>query len=105
MLLRPRYSSKADAFALPRFPLGAIHVVGKVGGGKVALNRPVIQAIRRKLGDDCTGVLDTPLKPKWMRWATFERYAKRDAELSERDDGYLSPFLYRLLLKTGKLSN
>jgi hypothetical protein len=76
-----------------------------VGGGKVALNRPVIQAIRRKLGDDYTDLLDTPLKPKWMRWATFDRYARHDAELSEREDGCLSPFLYRLLLKTGALAN
>ena len=29
----------------------------------------------------------------------------RDAELSEREDGYLSPFLYRLMLKTGALAN
>ena len=62
-------------------------------------------AIRRTLGDDCTGLLESPLKPKWMRWATFERYAKRDEELAEIEDCYLSPYLYRLLLKTGKLDN
>jgi hypothetical protein len=62
-------------------------------------------AIRRKLGDEETGLFDEPEKPKWMRWHTFERYAKRDAELSEREDRYISPFLYRLLLKSGKLDN
>lgn len=62
-------------------------------------------AIRRKLGDECTGLMDEPMKPKWMRWATFERYAKRDAELAEIEDGYLSPYLYRLLLKTGRLGS
>jgi hypothetical protein len=62
-------------------------------------------ALRRKLGDDSTGLLDEPLKPTWMRWKTFERYVARDAELSEREDGYLSPFLYRLLLKTGQLDS
>ena len=58
-------------------------------------------AIRRKLGDEVTGLLDTPAKPKWMRRQTFERLAARDAELSEREDLYLPPFLYRLLLETG----
>ena len=62
-------------------------------------------AIRRKLGDEWSDLFGEPFKPKWMRWATFERYAKRDAELSEREDGYISPFLYRLLLKTGELDN
>jgi hypothetical protein len=58
-------------------------------------------AIRRRLGDDCSSLLDEPMKPAWMRWKTFERYAARDAELSEREDGYFSPLLYRLLLKMG----
>jgi hypothetical protein len=28
-----------------------------------------------------------------------------DTELAEREDCYLSPFLYRLMLKTGALAN
>jgi hypothetical protein len=62
-------------------------------------------AIRRKLGDDCTGLLDEPLKPRWMRWRTFDRYHARDAELAEREDQHLAPALYRLLLKTGALDS
>ena len=62
-------------------------------------------AIRRKLGDEWTGLLDEPIKPKWMRWETYNRYAQRDRELSEREDGYLSPWLYRFLLQTGGLDN
>jgi hypothetical protein len=62
-------------------------------------------AIRRRLGDEYSDLFGEPFKPKWMRWATFEKYAKRDAELAEREDGYLSPFLYRMLLKTGALAN
>jgi len=40
-----------------------------------------------------------------MRWPTFRRYAQRDAELAEREEIYFSPFLYRLLLKTGGLGS
>jgi hypothetical protein len=60
-------------------------------------------AIRRKLGDDCTGLLDEPLKPKWMRWRTFRRYASRDAELAEHEDQFFCCTLDRLLLQWGEL--
>jgi hypothetical protein len=60
-------------------------------------------AIRRQLGDDLSSLFEEPCKPKWMRHATFERYARRDAELSDREDAYLSPVLYRFKLKTGGL--
>ena len=60
-------------------------------------------AIRRKLGDDCSSLFEDPMRPKWMRLATFDRYATRDAELSEREDAYLSRFLHRFMLKTGGL--
>jgi len=53
--------------------------------------------IRRKLGDDCTGLFDEPMKPKWMRWRTFRKHAARDAELAGREDAYMSPALLRLL--------
>jgi len=31
-----------------------------------------------------------------MRWRTFERYAERDAELAERESGYLLRLIGRL---------
>jgi hypothetical protein len=46
-------------------------------------------AIRRKIGDTFSDLFGEPYKPKWMRWRTFERYAARDAELAERESGYL----------------
>jgi len=39
------------------------------------------------------------------RYAIIPRYAQRDAELAEREEIYFSPFLYRLLLKTGGLGS
>ena len=42
-------------------------------------------AIRRKLGDDFSDLFGEPIKPKWVRWRTFERYAARDAELESRE--------------------
>ncbi|WP_143526000.1 hypothetical protein [Rhodanobacter sp. C05] len=46
-------------------------------------------AIRRKMGDTLSDLFGEPYKPKGMRWRTFERYAERDAELAEREIGYL----------------
>jgi hypothetical protein len=56
-------------------------------------------AIRRKLGDDRSGLWDGPFKPKWMRWRTFNRYAERDAELAAREDLFLPAFVLQLLCK------
>jgi hypothetical protein len=58
-------------------------------------------ALRRKIGDDFSDLFGEPCKPKWMRWRTFERYARRDAELADRDEGYLLRFVGRLMAKTG----
>jgi hypothetical protein len=46
-------------------------------------------ALRRKLGDTFSDLFGEPCKPKGMRWRTFERYAARDAELAERENGHL----------------
>lgn len=46
-------------------------------------------AIRRKMGDTFSDLFGEPYKPKGMHWRTFERYAERDAELAEREGGYL----------------
>jgi hypothetical protein len=45
-------------------------------------------AIREKLGDP--GDLFGPLviKPKWMRWKTWERYAAKDAALSDVESAF-----------------
>ncbi len=61
-------------------------------------------SIRQKLGDDFSSLFDAPCKPKWMRWKTFERFAQRDAALSYQEDGYLSPYLYRMLKNDGLVS-
>ncbi|HEX7325181.1 MAG TPA: hypothetical protein VF292_07490 [Rhodanobacteraceae bacterium] len=53
-------------------------------------------ALRRKLHDSITSLMDPPLKPKWMRWRTFQRYADRDAELDARGYPYLARMLGRL---------
>ncbi len=53
-------------------------------------------AIRRKIGDTFSDLFGEPYKPKWMRWRTFERYAERDAELAERESGYLLRLIGRL---------
>lgn len=57
--------------------------------------------IRRKLGDNWTGLLDEPLRPKWMRWRTFNRYAQRDADLAAQEDYFLPAFVLRLLAESG----
>lgn len=53
-------------------------------------------AIRRKIGDTFSDLFGEPYKPKGMRWRTFERYAERDAELAEREGGYLLRLIERL---------
>lgn len=53
-------------------------------------------AIRRKIGDTFSDLFGEPYKPKGMRWRTFERYAERDAELAEREAGYLLRLIGRL---------
>ena len=58
-------------------------------------------AIRRKLRDDFSDLFGEPIKPKWMRERTFERYATRDAELSELENVYLYRMLGRMMAKTG----
>lgn len=35
------------------------------------------------------------MKPKWMRWHTFNRYAARDAELANREWVYFGYLLGR----------
>jgi hypothetical protein len=50
-------------------------------------------ALRRKLGDNFSDLFGEPLKPKWMRWRTFDRYAARDAELASREWGYMARML------------
>jgi hypothetical protein len=52
-------------------------------------------AIRRKIGDDLSDLFGEPYKPKGMHWRTFQRYADRDAELAEREGGYLMRLLGR----------
>lgn len=58
-------------------------------------------AIRRKLGDTVSDLCGEPFKPKWMRWATFERYAERDAQLAALDDAYFCRIIGRMMAKTG----
>ena len=53
-------------------------------------------AIRRRLGDDQSGLGWGPLKPKWMRWKTFERYERLDDQLAELEDRTWSPLLRKL---------
>lgn len=53
-------------------------------------------AIRRKLGDNFSDLFGEPIKPKWVRWRTFERYAARDAELESREWGTFARLLGRM---------
>ena len=52
-------------------------------------------AIRRRLRDRSTDLFCEPIKPKGMRWRTFERHRARDAKLAERHDVYLLRLLGR----------
>lgn len=54
-------------------------------------------ALRHKMGDQWSDLFGEPLKPKWMRRHTFERYAARDAELEARE----APAWARLLGRLG----
>lgn len=47
-------------------------------------------ALRRKLDDNFTDLFGAPFKPKWMRWRTFEKYARRDAQLADRELPYMA---------------
>jgi len=66
------------------------------GDGRINAQR---WALRRKLGDRFSDLFGAPVKPKWMRWRTFQRYADRDAELDARGD----VCLLRALAKLGGL--
>ena len=61
-------------------------------------NRAIAQrwALRRKIGDDFSDLFGEPIKPKWMRWRTFERYAARDAELAAREWAHFARLLGRM---------
>jgi hypothetical protein len=63
------------------------------GGSRVMAQR---WAIRRKLGDDFSDLFGEPIKPKWMRWSTFNRYAERDAELAQREWRHFARLLGRM---------
>lgn len=53
-------------------------------------------AIRRKLGDEFSDLFGEPMKPKWMRWHTFERYAARDAALAGREYVFMARLIDRI---------
>jgi hypothetical protein len=56
-------------------------------------------AIRRKLKDETSGLGWGPLKPKWMRWKTFERYDVLDDQLATLEDRCWPSFVCRLASK------
>ena len=51
--------------------------------------------IRRRLGDD-GGIGDPVLKPKWMRWHTYDRQIAKLNRVEARVEGQLAAFLDRL---------
>ncbi|MEO9091116.1 MAG: hypothetical protein ABI247_12375 [Rhodanobacter sp.] len=53
-------------------------------------------ALRQRMGDRASNLLDEPFKPKWMRWRTFEKYAARDNELAGQMNGHLMGLLGHL---------
>lgn len=57
------------------------------GGNRIIAQR---WALRRKLGDDFSDLFSGPCKPKWIRWRTFEKYARRDAQLAARELPYIA---------------
>jgi len=57
------------------------------GGNRIMTQR---WALRRKLDDDFSDLFGEPCKPKWMRWRTFEKYARRDAQLAARELPYMA---------------
>jgi hypothetical protein len=58
-------------------------------------------ALRHRLGDSCSDLFGEPIKPKRMRWRTFQKYLDWDAELDERDALYLCRLLGRLSIASG----
>lgn len=60
-------------------------------------------ALRRKLHDQYSDLFSEPVKPKWMRWITFQRYLDRDAELDAREWPYIARLLgsFRRWKRTG----
>jgi hypothetical protein len=52
--------------------------------------------LRERMGDDFSDLFGGPVKPKWMRWSTFEKWEMKDSGLSQREDRYASRFLRRL---------
>lgn len=73
---RPTYASQRDG-----------------GGERIMRQR---WAIRRKLGDDFSDLFGEPIKPKGMRWRTFNRHAARDAELAAREWQHFARLLGRM---------
>jgi hypothetical protein len=57
--------------------------------------------LRRRLCDGCSDLFGEPIKPKRMRWRTFQKFLNRDAELDERDALYLCRLLGRLGVASG----
>lgn len=43
------------------------------------------RAVRRKLGEGYENLTRAPIKPKWMRWATFERIVSQDIRLKSQE--------------------
>ena len=46
-------------------------------------------ALRQKMGDRASDLLDEPFRPKRMRLRTYEKYVARDTELAGRMNGYV----------------
>ena len=57
--------------------------------------------IRRRLGDDFSSLFDHPMKPKRMRWRTFQRHADRDEGLAEVEDRCMFARLGRVMRRAG----
>ena len=74
---RPTYSSQRDS-----------------GNDRIIRQR---WALRQRLRDDFSDLFSEPMKPKWMRWQTFERFARRDAELAAREDVFVARLFARML--------
>jgi len=55
--------------------------------------------IRRRLADDFSSLFDHPLKPKRMRWRTFQRHADRDEALAEVEDRCMFAHLGRVMCR------
>ncbi|GAB1407231.1 hypothetical protein MASR1M8_11500 [Thermomonas brevis] len=53
-------------------------------------------ALREKMGDRISDLFGEPHKPKWMRWATYDHFAARDAELEAVEAAHMGALLARL---------